>query len=96
MKTRLSNLAFALVMFLPAAVTAQNSNEATASQSTTDAQTGASTRAWLKEQAEGTNRGETEAYRAESAGKAYRAYMDSIGAKNQAPASSQLSTINTK
>ncbi|HEX4842701.1 MAG TPA: hypothetical protein VFV57_03460 [Limnobacter sp.] len=98
MKTRISSLAVAaLVMALPLGLAAQESN-GTAQQlkGTTDAQTGASTRAWLKEQAQGTNRGETEPYRAESAGKAYRSYVDSIGAKNQAPASSQLSTISTK
>lgn len=62
---------------------------------TTDAETGLSTRTWLKEQAEGTNRGEVEPYRAESAGKAYRAYVDSIGAKDQAAPVSQVSTIQT-
>ena len=62
---------------------------------TTDAETGPSTRAWLKEQSEGVNRGEVEAYRAESAGKAYRAYVDSIGAKDQAAPVSQVSTIQS-
>jgi hypothetical protein len=61
----------------------------------TDAETGLSTRTWLKEQAEGTNRGETEPYRAESAGKAYRAYSDAIGAKDQKAPVSQVSTIRT-
>ncbi|HEX4878682.1 MAG TPA: hypothetical protein VFV39_02465 [Limnobacter sp.] len=96
MKTRLSQLIIALLMQAPLLAAAQDSANNPAQGGTTDAQTGASTRAWLKEQAEGSNRGETEPYRAESAGKAYRAYMDSIGAKNQAPASSQLSTISTK
>lgn len=84
-----------LAFGLPGGAQAQTSNTQ-GHEGTTDAQTGASTRAWLKEQAEGQNRGETEPYRAESAGKAYRAYVDSIGSKNQAPVSSQLSTINTK
>ena len=62
---------------------------------TTDAETGLSTRTWLKEQAEGINRGEVEAYSAESAGKAYRAYTDSIGSKDQKAPVSQVSTIET-
>jgi hypothetical protein len=62
---------------------------------TTDAETGLSTRTWLKEQAEGINRGEVEAYSAESAGKAYRAYTDSIGSKDQKAPVSQVSTIKT-
>lgn len=61
----------------------------------TDAETGLSTRAWLKEQAEGINRGEVEAYRAESAGKAFRAYSDAIGSTNQPAPVSQVSTITT-
>lgn len=61
----------------------------------TDEATGLSTRTWLKEQAEGLNRGETEPYRAESAGKAYRAYSDAIGSKDQKPPVSQVSTIKT-
>ncbi|BET26940.1 hypothetical protein EV673_2394 [Limnobacter thiooxidans] len=61
----------------------------------TDAETGLSTRTWLKEQAEGMNRGETEPYRAESAGKAYRAYADAIGSKDQKAPVSQVSTIKT-
>ena len=61
----------------------------------TDANTGPSAREWLKEQTEGINRGETEPYRAESAGKAYRVYIDSIGAKDQQAPSSQISTIRS-
>ena len=61
----------------------------------TDEQTGLSARTWLKEQAEGANRGEVEAYRAESAGKAYRAYVDSIGSKDQNAPTSQVSTIES-
>lgn len=61
----------------------------------TDAETGLSTRTWLKEQAEGINRGEVEAYRAESAGKAYRAYSNTIGAQQQQAPTSQVSTIRT-
>lgn len=44
-----------------------------------DDEVGSASRAMLKEQTEGKNRGETEPYRAESAGKAYRVYVDSIG-----------------
>lgn len=62
---------------------------------TTDEQTGMNARAWLREQAEGVNRGEVEAYRAESAGKAYRSYSESIGAKNQPAPTSQVSSIRT-
>lgn len=61
----------------------------------TDSQTGAATRAWLNEQANGINRGEVEPYRAESAGKAYRAYTDSIGKKREGPPASQLGSIAT-
>ncbi|HEX4855849.1 MAG TPA: hypothetical protein VFV28_03510 [Limnobacter sp.] len=64
-------------------------------EGTTDAETGLSTRTWLKEQAEGINRGEVEAYRAESAGKAYRAYSDSIGKPSQQAPTSQVSTIRS-
>lgn len=63
--------------------------------SQTDEEVGTSTRAWLKEQVQGNNRGETEPYRAESAGKAYRAYTDAIGAKDQKAPASQISTIST-
>ncbi|MDH4394090.1 MAG: hypothetical protein QE278_00290 [Limnobacter sp.] len=52
-----------------------------------DRNTGRSTRSHLAEQAEGKNRAETEPYRAESAGKAYRAYVDSIGQKAPVPES---------
>lgn len=52
-----------------------------------DRNTGRSTRNMLAEQATGKNRAETEPYRAESAGKAYRAYVDSIGQKAPAPES---------
>ena len=52
-----------------------------------DDEVGKATRNLLKEQAEGTNRGEIEPYRAESAGKAYRAYIDSIGTAPAAPTS---------
>lgn len=44
-----------------------------------DNQVGSATRAMLSEQRDGVNRGEIEPYKAESAGKAYRAYTDSIG-----------------
>jgi hypothetical protein len=64
-------------------------------EGTTDAETGLSTRTWLKEQAEGINRGEVEAYRAESAGKAYRAYSNTIGVQNQQAPASQVSTIRS-
>lgn len=90
MNTCVKSLTVALLLAAaPAFVAAQESG-------TTDAETGPSTRAWLKEQAEGVNRGEVEAYRAESAGKAYRAYVDSIGAKDQQqPPVSQVSTIQS-
>jgi hypothetical protein len=52
-----------------------------------DRNTGRATRNLLAEQAQGKNRAETEPYRAESAGKAYRAYVDSIGQKAPAPES---------
>jgi hypothetical protein len=52
-----------------------------------DRNTGRSTRNHLAEQAQGKNRGETEPYRAESAGKAYRAYVESIGQKAPVPES---------
>lgn len=87
-----------LLAVSPAFVAAQetsNSQSSDFTAGTTDAETGASTRAWLKEQADGVNRGEVEAYRAESAGKAYRAYVDSIGAKDQAAPVSQVSTIQS-
>lgn len=48
---------------------------------------GQATRKLLDEQAQGKNRGETEPYRAESAGKAYRAYVESIGQKAVEPQS---------
>ncbi len=90
-KTAQWSLALASCL-IPAMVLAQSN---TASGGQTDEETGASTRAWLKEQTDGVNRGETEAYSAESAGKAYRAYTDSIGKPaSQAPVS-QLSTIQT-
>lgn len=90
----------AVLSAAPFLVSAQETNSATHQGSshvsgTTDAETGLSTRTWLKEQAEGINRGEVEAYRAESAGKAYRAYTDSIGAKDQKAPVSQVSTIKT-
>jgi len=77
---------------LPAVLMAQSD---TAASGKTDEETGASTRAWLKEQTDGVNRGETEPYSAESAGKAYRAYADSIGKPATAAPASQLSTIQT-
>lgn len=89
MKPTLKWIAATLVCTTPLLVNAQES------LGTTDAETGLSTRTWLKEQAEGVNRGEVEPYRAESAGKAYRAYVDSIGAKDQAAPVSQVSTIQT-
>lgn len=89
----------ALISAAPLLASAQetgNTNQGSNSISgTTDAETGLSTRTWLKEQAEGINRGEVEAYSAESAGKAYRAYSDSIGAKDQKAPVSQVSTIKT-
>lgn len=84
-------IAMTLVCAAPLLANAQENTDT----GTTDAETGLSTRTWLKEQAEGTNRGEVEPYRAESAGKAYRAYVDSIGAKDQAAPVSQVSTIQT-
>jgi hypothetical protein len=75
--------------------TSANTNGSSHIAGTTDAETGLSTRTWLKEQAQGINRGEVEAYSAESAGKAYRAYTDSIGAKDQQAPVSQVSTIST-
>ena len=99
MNTRIKSLTAALLLAaVPAFVAAQESSNSQSigfTEGTTDAQTGASARAWLKEQAEGVNRGEVEAYRAESAGKAYRAYVDSIGTKDQAAPVSQVSTIQT-
>jgi len=41
------------------------------------------------------NRGDTEPYRAESAGKAYRAYADAIGSKDQKAPESQVSSLKT-
>lgn len=87
-----------LICACPLMVWAQDNSSAetaTFSAGTTDAQTGLSTRTWLKEQTESINRGEVEAYRAESAGKAYRAYVDSIGAKDQKAPTSQVSTIES-
>lgn len=99
MKTRVKSLTAALLLAAaPALLIAQentNSKPNGFSSGTTDSETGASTRTWLKEQAEGVNRGEVEAYRAESAGKAYRSYVDSIGAKDQQAPVSQVSTIQT-
>lgn len=89
----------AMLSASPLLVGAQEASSSTQDSSqiagTTDAQTGLSTRTWLKEQAEGINRGEVEAYSAESAGKAYRAYTDSIGSKDQKAPVSQVSTIKT-
>jgi hypothetical protein len=85
-----------LICASPMLASAQdNTTPAQTTAGQTDAETGLSTRTWLKEQAEGTNRGETEPYRAESAGKAYRAYAESIGAKDQKAPVSQVSTIKT-
>lgn len=56
-----------------------------------DNQTGNATRALLTEQREGVNRGKIEPYKAESAGKAYQAYTDSIG-KPTEQMKSQLDT----
>lgn len=101
MNTCVKSLTAALLLAgAPAFVMAQEAGTTTSQSSsfsagTTDAETGANTRVWLKEQAEGVNRGEVEAYRAESAGKAYRAYVDSIGAKDQAAPVSQVSTIQS-
>ena len=99
MNTRVKSLTAAFLLAVaPVFVAAQESGNSQSSdftEGTTDAETGASARTWLKEQAEGVNRGEVEAYRAESAGKAYRAYVDSIGAKDQEAPVSQVSTIQT-
>lgn len=98
MNTILQKLAATLILAAPLMATAQDNSTAetaTFSAGTTDAETGLSTRTWLKEQTDGVNRGEMEAYRAESAGKAYRAYTDSIGAKDQKAPISQVSTIET-
>ncbi|MEQ9108700.1 MAG: hypothetical protein RLO04_14640 [Limnobacter sp.] len=89
MKQTLKWITAMLVCAVPLLANAQENT------GTTDAETGPSARMWLKEQAEGANRGEVEPYRAESAGKAYRAYVDSIGAKEQAAPVSQVSTIQT-
>jgi hypothetical protein len=100
MNSRTTWILAAMLGAFPMLVGAQD-NTATTNQAstqfsgTTDAETGLSTRTWLKEQAEGINRGEVEAYRAESAGKAYRAYTDSIGAKDQKAPVSQVSTVKT-
>jgi hypothetical protein len=99
MNTCVKSITAALLLAVaPAIATAQetgNSQSTGFTAGTTDAETGAGTRTWLKEQAEGVNRGDVEAYRAESAGKAYRAYVDSIGAKDQAAPVSQVSTIQS-
>jgi hypothetical protein len=91
----LAALLGATPLLVSAQDTASNSQGTLSISGTTDAETGLSTRTWLKEQAEGINRGEVEAYSAESAGKAYRAYTDSIGAKDQKAPVSQVSTIKT-
>ncbi|WP_341236769.1 hypothetical protein [uncultured Limnobacter sp.] len=91
----LAALLGAAPLLVSAQDTASNSQGTLSISGTTDAETGLSTRTWLKEQAEGINRGEVEAYSAESAGKAYRAYTDSIGAKDQKAPVSQVSTIKT-
>ncbi|MCQ8894934.1 hypothetical protein NQT62_00585 [Limnobacter humi] len=70
-------------------------NPARSLRGQTDAKTGLEARQWLHEQANGIHRGDVEAYRAESAGKAYRAYMDSIGSKEQKAPTSQVQTIKT-
>lgn len=84
--TRLCTLLLCAVPFL--AMAEEN-------KGTTDEETGLGTRTWLKEQAEGSNRGDVEPYSAESAGKAYRSYADSIGSKDQKAPTSQVSTIKT-
>ena len=91
----LAALLGAAPLLVSAQDTASNSQGTLSISGTTDVETGLSTRTWLKEQAEGINRGEVEAYSAESAGKAYRAYTDSIGAKDQKAPVSQVSTIKT-
>lgn len=60
-----------------------------------DADMAPSTRQGLTEQSDGVNRGDTEPYRAESAGKAYRAYVESIGKPNESGAS-QSSPLQAK
>ncbi len=98
MNSTLKRIAATLICTAPLMAWAQGTTTAetaTFSAGTTDAQTGLGTRTWLKEQAEGTHRGEVEAYRAESAGKAYRAYIDSIGSKDQKAPTSQVSTIES-
>lgn len=57
-----------------------------------DNEVGSATRAMLGEQREGINRGDIEPYKAESAGKAYRAYTDSIG-KPAEQVKSQLDSV---
>ncbi|MCE2746195.1 MAG: hypothetical protein LW710_09850 [Burkholderiales bacterium] len=91
----LASILCALPLLTSAQETTSNTNGSSQMAGTTDAETGLSTRTWLKEQAEGINRGEVEAYSAESAGKAYRAYTESIGAKDQKAPVSQVSTIKT-
>lgn len=61
-----------------------------------DSQTGLATRHYLQEQSEGVNRAKTEPYRAEFAGKAYKAYADSIGKESTGKsAPSQVSGISS-
>jgi hypothetical protein len=87
-----------LVCVSPVLACAQDNNPeqpGTGTAGVSDAETGLSTRTWLKEQAEGVNRGDTEPYRAESAGKAYRAYADAIGSKDQKAPESQVSSLKT-
>lgn len=98
MNTTRNWIAAAMLAALPLTGLTQDNSDSSGTlsiQGTTDAETGLGTRTWLKEQAEGVNRGEVEPYHAESAGKAYRAYVDSIGAKGQQAPVSQVSTIKT-
>lgn len=60
-----------------------------------DDQNGSAARALLQEQAEGKNRADSEPYRAESAGKAYRAYVDAIGSGQKNQPASQIDKKNT-
>lgn len=61
-----------------------------------DSQTGLATRHYLQEQSEGVHRANTEPYRAEFAGKAYKAYADSIGKDNAGKGmQSQVSGISS-
>ncbi|MDX1668976.1 MAG: hypothetical protein R3194_06140 [Limnobacter sp.] len=80
MNTFISTIAFSGLLALSSLAQAQN----TLNPGTNDDQVGSATRAMLQEQRDGINRGKQEPYKAESAGKALRAYTDSIGKPAQA------------